>query len=168
MNTAVSEACAFGAELSLYDTMAPSSASAVEQSAVDVSMSMILSILLQCKHVFQVREYFECGLLQRRVEHGFIEHLVLDEMECVVQRTECHDEKTCDYRGLEKCENQSEQLVQPSEHHEFEHAFQHLSKGSKYKEYGHKNQGECHHLQDLLRSRDVACHPFRYYVGETG
>ena len=44
MKTAVRDAWAFGAELSLYDTIAPFSAKAVEQSAVDVSMSMILSI----------------------------------------------------------------------------------------------------------------------------
>ena len=58
MNTAVSEACALGAELSLYDTMTPSSARAAEQSAVDVSMRMILSITLfsECKHVLEVRE----------------------------------------------------------------------------------------------------------------
>ena len=44
MNTAVSEAWAFGAELSRYDVMAPFSASATEQRAVDVSMRMIFSI----------------------------------------------------------------------------------------------------------------------------
>jgi hypothetical protein len=44
MNTAVSEACAFGAELSLYAVTTPSSAIAAEQSAVDVSMSMILDM----------------------------------------------------------------------------------------------------------------------------
>ena len=42
--TAVSEACALGAELSRYAVTAPSSASATEQSAVDVSISIILSI----------------------------------------------------------------------------------------------------------------------------
>ncbi len=44
MNTAVSDACALGAELSLYDTTSPFSASAAEQRDVDVSMSMSLSI----------------------------------------------------------------------------------------------------------------------------
>ena len=42
--TAVSEACDLGSELSLYDTISPSSASAVEHSAVAVSINIILSI----------------------------------------------------------------------------------------------------------------------------
>jgi len=46
MNTAVSEACAFGAELSLYATISLFSAKAVEHREVDVSISMILSIRL--------------------------------------------------------------------------------------------------------------------------
>lgn len=45
MNAAVSEAWALGAELSRYETISPFSARAVEHSAVEVSMSMILSIL---------------------------------------------------------------------------------------------------------------------------
>ena len=47
MNTAVSEACAFGAALSLYEEIAPSSASATEQRAVEVSMSIILDMFYQ-------------------------------------------------------------------------------------------------------------------------
>ena len=46
MKTAVSDACALGAELSLYDTISPFSANATEQRAVDVSMSMILSMVI--------------------------------------------------------------------------------------------------------------------------
>ena len=46
MNTAVSEACAFGVALSRYDMMVPFSAKAVEQSAVEVSLSMSLSIFI--------------------------------------------------------------------------------------------------------------------------
>ena len=41
MKTAVSEACALGAELSRYAVICPFSANATEQSAVDVSMSMM-------------------------------------------------------------------------------------------------------------------------------
>jgi hypothetical protein len=44
MKTAVSDACALGAELSLYEIIAPFSANAVEQRAVDVSISNILSM----------------------------------------------------------------------------------------------------------------------------
>ena len=47
MNTAVSEACAFGAELSRYAVIVPSSASAAEHNAVDVSMRRILSMSCQ-------------------------------------------------------------------------------------------------------------------------
>ena len=61
MNTAVNDACALGAELSLYDTIVPFSANAAEQRAVDVSISMILSrtssLLVPEKQVLQVREY---------------------------------------------------------------------------------------------------------------
>jgi hypothetical protein len=42
MNTAVSDACAFGAELSLYAVSTPFSANATEQSAVDVSINSML------------------------------------------------------------------------------------------------------------------------------
>ena len=44
MKTAVRDACALGAELSLYEIMAPFSANAVEQRAVDVSINNILSM----------------------------------------------------------------------------------------------------------------------------
>jgi hypothetical protein len=46
MKTAVSEAWAFGAELSRYDVMTPSSARAAEQRAVDVSMRIKRSITI--------------------------------------------------------------------------------------------------------------------------
>ena len=76
MKTAVSEACAFGAELSRYDVMAPSSANATEQSAVDVSIRMIFSIWLLCgsNYVLDVWEYFEGNFLERLVEYGFVDH----------------------------------------------------------------------------------------------
>jgi hypothetical protein len=45
MNTEVREACAFGAELSLYAVTAPFSAIAAEHRAVDVSISMIRCIV---------------------------------------------------------------------------------------------------------------------------
>ena len=43
-NTAVSEACALGVPLSLYEIILPSLAMAVEQSSVDVSRSIIVSM----------------------------------------------------------------------------------------------------------------------------
>ena len=46
MNTDVSDACALGAELSLYAVITPFSAIAAEHRAVDVSMSIILSMSL--------------------------------------------------------------------------------------------------------------------------
>ncbi len=75
MKTAVIDACAFGDELSLYETIAPFSAIAVEHSAVDVSMSIILSIVsdFSCpssspeKQVFQIWEYGICESFQGRV-----------------------------------------------------------------------------------------------------
>ena len=71
-------------------------------------------------------------------------------MECVVQRTECHDHESCDYAGLEKGKNESQEFVQPSQHHQFEHAFQQFSEGSQNEEYHHENQGKGHYLQNLL------------------
>ena len=58
MNTAVSEVCAFGAELSRYAVTDPPSASATEQRAVEVSMSMILSMI---SYLASVRRSFRYG-----------------------------------------------------------------------------------------------------------
>jgi hypothetical protein len=49
MKTDVKEACALGAELSLYAVTAPSSAIAAEHRAVDVSISMILCIVYRIR-----------------------------------------------------------------------------------------------------------------------
>ena len=79
MKTAVNEACALGAELSLYETIAPFSDNAVEQRAVDVSMSMILSmtisLLVPEKQVFQVWEYRVGHVLERREEDRLVQYI---------------------------------------------------------------------------------------------
>ena len=71
MNTAVRDACAFGAELSRYAVTTPPSARATEQSAVEVSIRMILSIGLfyKSQHVLDIWEYLEGNLLQVGVEN---------------------------------------------------------------------------------------------------
>ena len=45
MNTAVSDACVLGRSLSLYEMIFPPDAIAAEHSSVEVSMSMMLSII---------------------------------------------------------------------------------------------------------------------------
>ena len=163
-NTAVSDAWALGAELSRYETMAPFSARAVEQRAVDVSMSMILSIVIRVllvpeKQFLEVWEYRVGHVLERREEDRAVQHFFVDQVECVVERAEGHDAESDDEAGLEKGEDDSEKTVQPSEHHELECAFQKLSDEGQGGDHGDEDECECHNLHDLLRTLDILSEP---------
>ena len=108
MNTAVREACAFGAELSLYETVSPFSTNAVEHSAVDVSISIILSmsvrLIVPCEHFLEIWENGVGHIFQRREEDRLVQSLFGHKMECIVKRTECHDDQSDDQTSLQQRE----------------------------------------------------------------
>ena len=76
-------------------------------------------------------------------------------MECIVEGAEGHDEQAEQQSGLQKGEDRSEKLVEPSQHYKFEHTFQSLSDYCQNQEYHYENQSKCYKLQDLFRRRDV-------------
>ena len=82
MNTAVRDACDFVCALSLLEMILPSLAMAAEHSAVDVSISMMVSISVLFENkVFKIRENAVCRLLERRVQDRVGQHFLRHEVQ---------------------------------------------------------------------------------------
>ena len=167
MNTAVSEACALGAELSRYDVMTPSSAIAAEQSAVEVSMSIRRSILLECEKTFKVREYAVSQVLDDRVQCGVCQLFRLHEAESVVESVECQDHKSENQDAFQKRKAHSEKSVDPAEHHQSDGGLEHLSDKCENCEHNYHYQCKSRHFQNLLGCCYVLGDPLTCNVGKS-
>ena len=88
-------------------------------------------------------------------------------MERLVDGGERDDQQTYDEGGLEEREEHSQKLVEPSEHDQFEDAFEQSAEETEDDEHCDEDDGEGYDLQNLLRRCDVLRRPCSDHVGES-
>ena len=108
----MSDACARGSELLRLQTMRPSSARAVEQRDVEVSINISLDIGNQ---FFEEGEDLHGKAVKEGVNRRCVQHFRLHQIQFGVDGIEYEDQQPDDQRSLEQGEHQPEQAVGPSE-----------------------------------------------------